>query len=287
MRNGTRSLSRITKDGSPWDMTVFTRHNLKKSPSKLEAMVADMCKLRLPDYKLFGVHNPDTVLSTKSIMLNDDFQDRLIQGQLTPVGDIEEFGKNNVTLKDGTVLDDIEAVVFATGYEYSIPYIDQSWIYDDSKHLRMYRFTFPVLEEHPERLAMIGMLSPHGSGWPLFEMQARWSSQIFTKKVHLPDRETMQKDIEQKPMYTDTFYTFVPATPLEDEIAEDLGIKPKRWKLALSDPKLAYLYEYGPMVPYWYRLQGPGAWSGARDAILNVKENTSYSTRRFYGDLTK
>ncbi|XP_077996716.1 dimethylaniline monooxygenase [N-oxide-forming] 2-like [Glandiceps talaboti] len=230
---------------------------------------------------------PPSILNTRSVMSCDDIQDRIIQGQLTPVVGIEEFGKNTVKLKDGTVLEDIDAVIFATGYEYSIPFIDQSLIFDDSGNIKLYRYAFPVAAEHPERIAMIGMISPFGSALPFADIQSRWACRIFNKKVHLPDREVMKKDIENKPQYTDKHYLYVPSQIVAEEIAEEIGVRPKLWKLVLSDPKLAYLYEYGPMVPYWYRLQGPGAWSGARDAILNSKENTSYSTRRFYGDLTK
>lgn len=39
-------------------------------------------------------------------------------------------------------------------------------------------------------------------------------------------------------------------------------------KLFLTDPKLAKDCFFGPCSPYQYRLMGPGAWSGARQAIL-------------------
>lgn len=39
-----------------------------------------------------------------------------------------------------------------------------------------------------------------------------------------------------------------------------------------TDPLLAYRMYFGPCAPYQYRLTGPGAWPGARDAILTLLE---------------
>ena len=33
---------------------------------------------------------------------------------------------------------------------------------------------------------------------------------------------------------------------------------------------------FGPNVPYVYRLQGPGRWDGARQAIMSVDERVLY-----------
>ncbi|XP_077996718.1 dimethylaniline monooxygenase [N-oxide-forming] 2-like [Glandiceps talaboti] len=277
IRNGTLCVSRLSRNGGPFDMQLFSRYNLMRSATRFRSMVISGSKTRIPDYSLVGLQSNNPT----SLMINDEIQDRIVQGQLTPVVGIEEFGKNSVKLKDGTVLEDINAVIFATGYEISLPIIKQSWIYDDSNNMPLYKYVFPLAFEDPERLALVGMVPVIGPNWPLYEMQARWATRVFTGNIKLPDREIILRDIQQKPIFTGKRYKKAVPFPLSEELAEDLGVKPKRWKLALSDPKLAYLYEYGPMVPYWYRLQGPGAWSGARDAILNVWENTTYPTKRY------
>ncbi|XP_077995063.1 flavin-containing monooxygenase 3-like [Glandiceps talaboti] len=286
VRHGTNCIPRII-NGRPWDMTMFTRSNFRKSDSRFAAFVENTCKTRVADYKLFGLHSTVSILETKSFMTNDDIQDRIVQGQLTPVVGIEGFEENNVKLKNGTILENIDAVIFATGYEYSIPIIDQSWLYDTSDQVNLYKYVFPVQLENPERLAVIGLMSLPAAAWPVLEIQSRWASRIFAEKAVLPEKRRMMEDIEQNPKYIGTHYEFVMPYPYEEEVAELLGVKPNLLKLLFSDPKLAYSFEYGPMVPYWYRLQGPGAWSGARDAILNVWENTKYPTRRYRDSETK
>ncbi|XP_077995056.1 flavin-containing monooxygenase 3-like [Glandiceps talaboti] len=262
-------------------MTVFTRSNFRKSPSKFAALMESKFKTRVADYQLFGLQCTQSVLETKSLMINDEIQDRIVQGQLTPVVGIERIEGNNFKLKDGTILENIDAVVFATGYEYSIPVIDPSWLYDECNRVNLYKYVFPIQLENPERLAVIGLMSVSAAVWPVCEIQSRWASRVFTEKAMLPEKRRMMEDIEQNPKYTGTKYQLVMPYPYEEELAEFIGVKPNFWKLLFSDPKLAYSFEYGPMVPYWYRLQGPGAWSGARDAILNVWENTKYPTRRY------
>ena len=66
-------------------------------------------------------------------------------------------------------------------------------------------------------------------------------------------------------------------------------------KLALTDPRLAWECFFGPGTPYQYRLMGPGAWKGARQAIMTQWDRTYYplqsrpvaSSADSYQNLTK
>ena len=64
-----------------------------------------------------------------------------------------------------------------------------------------------------------------------------------------------------------------------DEIAELIGCRPNLTKLLFKDPLLALRCFFGPCVPYQYRLLGPGAWDGAKEAIEAVDANIIYPTR--------
>ena len=57
-----------------------------------------------------------------------------------------------------------------------------------------------------------------------------------------------------------------------DEIASEIAVKPNLFSLFLWDPKLALELFLGPCTSYQYRLQGPGKWAGAREAILTQRE---------------
>lgn len=91
--------------------------------------------------------------------------------------------------------------------------------------------------------------------------------------------------------------------PFLDELAELLGCKPDIseclfplhcWHelssinndsfpssehLLLTDPALALKVFFGPSTPYQYRLMGPGAWSGARAAIMSQWDRVYHPLR--------
>ena len=75
-------------------------------------------------------------------------------------------------------------------------------------------------------------------------------------------------------------------TLYQDELARDIGVLPSLWKLLFTDPRLAYAFYFGPVVGGWYRLQGRGSWNGARNAILNVWENTLYALNPRKSEMT-
>ena len=58
-----------------------------------------------------------------------------------------------------------------------------------------------------------------------------------------------------------------------DEIGCLIGVTPSTMKLLWRDPGLALRCAFGPCVPAQYRLVGPGAWDGAREAIFGVEES--------------
>ena len=58
----------------------------------------------------------------------------------------------------------------------------------------------------------------------------------------------------------------------QEDLAQDLGLVPSFLKLLLTDPKLAYMYYLGPVVPYHYRLVGDHSWDKARERSLNIMD---------------
>ncbi|XP_070549418.1 dimethylaniline monooxygenase [N-oxide-forming] 2-like [Ptychodera flava] len=280
MRHGVWFLPRICQNGLPYDICVFRRSSLTSGP-KLMAEMEKVCQTRIGDHRKFGLQSKEIYLLFKASMLCDDMQDRLAQGQIKPMVDIKEFKQSDVIFKDGTTLENVDAVIFATGYDFAVPTIDDSWLYDESGKAEMYKYIFPARLEHPEKLALINILHNYGSHWPVAELQARVAARVFAGHIVLPDKATMKREIDQRIKYERNKYYNIPAAPNAEELADMLGVKPSFWRLLVKDPKLAMAFKYGPMVPYWYRLEGPGAWPEARDRILNAIENTTYALKGY------
>jgi MGC68633 protein len=64
-----------------------------------------------------------------------------------------------------------------------------------------------------------------------------------------------------------------------DELTQEFGAKPNLLKYAITDPVLFWHLVFGPSAPYQYRLSGPNAWSGARQAILDLNQRIENSLK--------
>ncbi|NWZ21990.1 FMO5 monooxygenase, partial [Asarcornis scutulata] len=184
--------------------------------------------------------------------------------------------RTSAIFEDGT-REDIDAVVFATGYSFSFPFLEEC-VKVVENQASLYKFMFPVDLEKPT-LAFIGFIQPLGAIMPISELQCRWATRVFKGLQELPPTSTMLADIAQtkekmaKRYVASRRHTIqVDYIPYMDELACQLGVKPNLPLLFLTDPPLALEVLLGPCTPYQYRLRGPGAWRGARAAILTQRQ---------------
>lgn len=56
--------------------------------------------------------------------------------------------------------------------------------------------------------------------------------------------------------------------PYMDELAKQINVRPNLLWMLLTDPCLSWKVMSGPCTPYQFRLNGPGKWKGARQAIF-------------------
>lgn len=109
--------------------------------------------------------------------------------------------------------------------------------------------------------------------------QARWFVQVLQGNMQLPSYDEMMVKINKTAKNLSMRYKQTIRYTLEvgwqaymDDICQDFGARPNMFRLLITDPKL-YLYcMFGPILPYQFRLYGPYAWTGAREAIMNVDE---------------
>lgn len=72
----------------------------------------------------------------------------------------------------------VDVVVFATGYNYSFPFLPLALQTKCGYRLQLYKHVFPPALTHPT-LAVVGFIQGLGSINPLAEMQARWATRVF------------------------------------------------------------------------------------------------------------
>ncbi|XP_062458167.1 dimethylaniline monooxygenase [N-oxide-forming] 4-like isoform X4 [Pezoporus occidentalis] len=216
--------------------------------------------------------------SNFKVIVNEELPFCLLSGTIVLKSNVKEFTERSAVFEDGTTEENIDVVLFATGYIFPFSFLEESVrsLFNDNRSL--YKRIFPPQLEKPT-LAIIGLVQLTGSVMVGAEMQARWVTGIFAGWNKLPPTSKMMADVlkEKPPVESNpserknlkmSFISYI------DEIASCAGIKPSVLKLLLTDPQLALAIFFGPCSPYQYRLVGQGKWRGARDAILTQWQRT-------------
>ncbi|KAL4686886.1 hypothetical protein H8959_019014 [Pygathrix nigripes] len=209
--------------------------------------------------------------------VNDDLPNRIISGSVKVKGNVKEFTETAAIFEDGSREDDIDAVIFATGYSFAFPFLEDSVKVVKNK-ISLYKRVFPPNLERPT-LAIIGLIQPLGAIMPISELQGRWATQVFKGLKTLPSQSEMMAEISKTQEKIEKRYVESQRHTIQgdyidtmEDLADLVGVRPNLLSLAFTDPKLALHLFLGPCTPIHYRLQGPGKWDGARKAILTTDD---------------
>lgn len=192
---------------------------------------------------------------------------------------IERFTPNGVIFAGTGEHEQVDAVVFATGYQFKFPFLPESVVkVEEGNRINLFKYMFPPHLPHPHTLAFIGLVQPLGPIMPMAELQARWAVNLLNNAVAanaksesessslghvlaLPDSTAMLTDIEHK-RNSSRFYVSARHTvsmdwlPTMDEYATLIGCRPNLWHYLLTDIKLWAKLLFGPANSYQYRLTG-------------------------------
>uniref|UniRef100_A0A3B3WGJ5 Flavin-containing monooxygenase n=1 Tax=Poecilia mexicana TaxID=48701 RepID=A0A3B3WGJ5_9TELE len=211
-------------------------------------------------------------------VINDDLPGRIISGRIQVKPNVKEFRETSVVFTDRSIIDEVDVVVFATGYNYSFPFLPPDLQAKSGYRLRLYKHVIPPTLAHPT-LAVVGFIHGLGAINSMAEMQARWSTRVFKGLISLPAEDVMVKEIEtetatmnQKFVCSERNPLQVDVIPYTDSLAEQVGAKPNILQLLFTEPALVLQVVLGPYTSYQYRLSGPGKWAGARQAIFAQKQ---------------
>ncbi|CAJ1064660.1 dimethylaniline monooxygenase 5-like [Notolabrus celidotus] [Xyrichtys novacula] len=275
-RKGTWVISRLGQGGIPFDLIDSSRLDMmlyRLFPSWINKMLEKKLNKAFC-HQLYGL-KPNFGFFAKIPLMNDDLPARIISGRVQVKSNVKEFRGSSVVFVDGSILDKVDVVVFATGYDYGFPFLPPDLQVKCDHRLRLYKHVIPASLTRPT-LAVVGFISGLGAISRLAEMQARWATRVLKGLVTLPSEEAMMKDIKKDTDAMNEWFLCSGLNPLyvdvlsyTDCLAEQVGARPNIPWLFLTDPKLALNVFLGPYTPYQYRLTGPGKWVGARQAILS------------------
>ncbi|XP_055275625.1 dimethylaniline monooxygenase [N-oxide-forming] 4 isoform X1 [Moschus berezovskii] len=279
-RTGTWVINRSSDGGYPLNMMVTRRHYnfvAQVLPSCILTWIQERRLNKRFDHANYGLNITKGKKPKK--IVNDELPTCILCGTVTIKTSVKEFTETSAVFEDGTVEENIDVVIFTTGYTFSFPFFEEPLKTLCTKKIFLYKLVFPSNLEKTT-LAMIGFISLTGSILAATELQARWATRIFKGLCKIPPPEKLMAEAMKKEqliergLMKDPGGDKVDYISYLDDLASLIGVKPNVPLLFIKDPRLAWEVFFGPCTPYQYRLMGPGKWDGARNAILTQWDRT-------------
>jgi dimethylaniline monooxygenase (N-oxide forming) len=181
------------------------------------------------------------------------------------VGDIVDIreGGRFLHTSEGIELENVDAVVFCTGYSNSVPFMPEELQLGDPRSLYKHMFHTKLRDS----LAVVGWARPaFGSQFPIMEMQSRFCAGVFSGKLTLPGSAEMERVASlDRAMYLEQFMdtaqnirSLVDYHYFMNGLAKIIGCAPPLAEYFFLRPKLWLHLMYGPTQATQFRLSGPG-----------------------------
>ncbi|GFS52772.1 dimethylaniline monooxygenase 2 [Nephila pilipes] len=284
-RSGAHVISRVGPNGYPYDYFLIRRYRLGLMEYLPWSFVTWLFETFYLDpqfsHKLYTIQPKHRMLQ-KDPVLNDHMASKVLSGSIIMKPDIQYFTEDGVIFEGDSEVTQVDVVIMATGYTWKFPFLEEGLLIQEENRVNLYKCMFPPHLPHAT-LIFIGFFLPFGPGFPPGELQCRWAAQVLAGNCKLPSQELMHNDTRKR--HEKNLKRYIPTDKISirvnmiqycDDIASQFGAKPNFLKILLTDPRLFSKLIFGPFLSYQFRLQGPYAWEGARDAIMTCEERIFY-----------
>lgn len=207
--------------GRPSDATGA---KLVALPWRVRQKVAEtMLRLAVGTPQSYGLPAPAGGLFQNHPTISDTILHRLTHGEVVARPGIERFDGNAVHFTDGRV-DEVDVIVWATGYKVTIPFLSPRWLGEDAEKLPLLHRVFHL--DDPS-LAFVGLMQSTGAALPVVEAQSKLVAAHVAGRYALPDPATREQTVaaahaaaverwgHKRPMMRIDFDAYVTALPRE------------------------------------------------------------------------
>lgn len=149
------------------------------------------------DLANFGLQPTGPLWVTQFPIVNDTLPHRIITGSIIVKSDVKEVTEIAVVFSGGDVVDNIDAIIFCTGFKPNFPFAKEIICVKDDCYASLHKHVF-LPDSHKSTLAVIGLVGVDGPLLPVFEMQARVAAEVFAGRCTLPNEIDMVKEVEQR-----------------------------------------------------------------------------------------
>ncbi|MEK6277464.1 MAG: NAD(P)-binding domain-containing protein [Actinomycetota bacterium] len=143
----------------------------------------------------YGLPEPDHKLLEAHPTVSSDLLPRIGHGDIEVRLNIERFAGGRRVRFDGGSEEEIDLVIYCTGYRINFPFLDDSVVRVVDNRVPLYRRVVSV--ESPG-LYFIGLIQPLGAIMPIAELQSEWVADLLEGSAELPDVEAMTRVIERE-----------------------------------------------------------------------------------------
>jgi hypothetical protein len=142
-----------------WRLPLWLRRRVSAALVRVALGPPDRYGLPRPDHRLFETHP----------IINSQMLYYVGHGRIRPKPDVKELAGSRVRFVDGSE-EAIDAIVYATGFKISFPFIDSKHLNCVGGRPELYLNIF-----HPERddLFVAGLIQPDSGQWGLVDYQTR------------------------------------------------------------------------------------------------------------------
>ncbi|KAK5723057.1 hypothetical protein LTR17_014018 [Elasticomyces elasticus] len=312
-RNGCALLPRMLNDGTSLDhgasyRTFAIRDVLETLFPKLAVKFTDNWKKHFDLDPQWRINTPPPSLAKQNPTVSDTLYPALRSGQIISTHAPKRVaGPRSIEMEDGTMLDEVDSVIFCTGYRLDLSYLgryDPTLMSAEGVNPPQYDYNAPRLyqnilsHEHPESLALIGMALIFFPGFVMADMNSMALAQLWKRHELMPSNLEMQEQYAKhrawrarinalpntpgkgpQPLQVETgahiqWVQQIVGTKLDQHLSYTSAAA---WRLWWQDRALSKLLMDGIYSPHAYRLfDSEGRrkkWDGAREAILKVNED--------------
>ena len=190
MRRGAYVIPKYL-NGKPTDEAASKL--LTRMPLPVQRFVlARMLGMTAGDMTAYGLPKPDHKLLEAHPTVSAELLSRLGHGDIEVKANVDRFmGGRTVRFADGSE-EDVDLVVYCTGYKITFPFFDEDLIAAEGNRLPLYRRVASV--EHPG-LYFIGFVQPLGAIMPVAEAQSEWVADLLGGRGTLPSPGEMRAEI--------------------------------------------------------------------------------------------
>ena len=172
--------------------------------------------LAVGDQERYGVPRPRHPIWREHATLSQELLPYVGHGWIAIKPNVKELRGKVVAFDDGSE-QPFDAIIHATGYRTTFPFIDRNLLEIRDGKVELYRrMVSPALPG----LYMAGLVQPIGPTIPLVEQQARWLAGVLAGDIPLPDRELMEAEIRRHQAHIDRRYVGSARYTLEVDFRE-------------------------------------------------------------------